>query len=102
MVVHEAKNASRAAEIALCPGLQAFLNVPRIELTNNARERSLGHAVIRLKLPFGTYSAGGSRLVETIPTVVETRRQQFRSAFVTEAVQSHFAHHSTSSLFSGT
>jgi transposase len=37
--------------------------------------------VIWRKLSFGTQSAAGSRFVETLLTVVETCRQQSRSAF---------------------
>ena len=70
--------------------LWTFLDIDRVEPTNNASERSLRHAVIWRKLSFGTQSAGGSRFVETILTVVETCRQQSRSvfAFVAEAVKS--------------
>jgi transposase len=53
------------------------MDAPGVEPTNNARERPLRHAVIWLKLSFGTYSAGGSRHVVTILTVVEACRQQF-------------------------
>jgi hypothetical protein len=42
--------------------------------TNNASERALRHAVIWRKLSFGTQSAGGSRSVETMLTVMETCR----------------------------
>jgi hypothetical protein len=73
------------------------------EPTNNASERSLRHAVIWRKLSFGTQSARGSRLVETILTVVETCRQQSRSvfSFVGEAMQAHFANQSAPSLLAG-
>lgn len=83
--------------------LWTFLDIDRVEPTNNASERSLRHAVIWRKLSFGTQSAGGSRFVETILTVVETCRQQSRSvfAFVAEAVQAHFDHRSAPSLLSG-
>ena len=47
-----------------------------VEPTNNASERALRHAVIWRKLCFGTQSAGGSRFVETMLTVMETCRQQ--------------------------
>lgn len=73
--------------------LRMFLSIPEIEPTNNEAERALRRAVIWRKLSFGTQSAGGSWLVETILTVVETCRQLSRSviAFVGEAVQAHFA-----------
>jgi transposase len=71
-----------------------------VEPTNNASERALRHAVIWRKLSFGTQSAGGSRFVETMLTVIETCRQQSRDVFahVTAAVQAHFAGQPTPSL----
>jgi transposase len=83
--------------------LWTFLNVDAVEPTNNASERSLRHAVIWRKLSFGTQSAQGSRFVETILTVVETCRQQSRSAFdfVAEAVQARFDHKPAPSLLTG-
>jgi transposase len=80
--------------------LWTFLDVEEVEPTNNASERSLRHAVIWRKLSFGTKSASGSRIVETILTVVETCRQQSRNvfAFVAEAVQAHFDHRPAPSL----
>jgi hypothetical protein len=44
---------------------------------------------------------GGSRFVETVLTVIETCRQQSRHifAYVTAAVQPHFADQATPSLF---
>jgi len=83
--------------------LWAFLRHQGIEPTNNAGERSLRHAVIWRKLSFGTQSAGGSRFVETMLTVIETCRQQRRNvfAFVTNAVEAHLARQSAPSLLSG-
>jgi transposase len=71
-----------------------------VEPTNNASERALRHAVIWRKLSFGTQSAGGSRFVETMLTVIETCRQQSRNvfAYVTAAVQAHCADQLTPSL----
>lgn len=71
-----------------------------IEPTNNASERALRHAVIWRKLSFGTQSGGGSRFVETMLTVIETCRQQSRNvfAYVTAAVEAHFAGQSPPSL----
>ncbi|HEY7315585.1 MAG TPA: transposase [Gemmataceae bacterium] len=71
-----------------------------VEPTNNASERALRHAVIWRKLSFGTQSAGGSRFVETMLTVIETCRQQSRNvfAYVTVAVQAHFARQPIPSL----
>ena len=73
----------------------------KAEPTNNASERALRHAVIWRKLSFGTQSAGGSRFVETMLTVMETCRQQSRNvlAYVTVAVQAHFAWQPMPSLF---
>jgi transposase len=74
-----------------------------VEPTNNASERALRHAVIWRKLSFGTQSAGGSRFVETMLTVIETCRQQSREvfAYVTASVQAHFAGQPTPSLLPG-
>jgi transposase len=74
-----------------------------IEPTNNASERALRHAVIWRKLSFGTQSAGGSRFVETMLTVIETCRQQSRDvfAYVTSAVEAHFADQPPPSLRPG-
>ena len=71
-----------------------------VEPTNNASERALRHAVIWRKLSFGTQSAGGSRFVETMLTVIETCRQQSRNvfAYVRVAVQVHFARQRMPSL----
>ena len=80
--------------------LWTFLRHEGIEPTNNASERSLRHAVIWRKLSFGTQSAGGSRFVETVLTVIETCRQQRRNvfAFVTAAVEAHLARQPAPSL----
>jgi transposase len=80
--------------------LWTFLDHQDVEPTNNASERSLRHAVIWRKLSFGTQSPGGSRFVETMLTVIETCRQQSRNvfAYVTEAVQMHFAQQPIPSL----
>jgi transposase len=68
-----------------------------------AGERSLRHAVIWRKLSFGTQSAGGSRFVETMLTVIETCRQQGRNvfSFLTAAVEAHLAHQPAPSLLPG-
>ena len=83
--------------------LWAFLDQDGVEPTNNAAERSLRHAVIWRKLSFGTQSAGGSRFVETLLTVLESCRQQGRDVFawVTAAVQSRFAGQPCPSLLPG-
>ena len=83
--------------------LWTFVRCEGIEPTNNAGERALRHAVIWRKLSFGTQSAGGSRFVETMLTVIETCRQQHRNAFeyLTAAVQAHLAGEPAPSLLSG-
>jgi len=83
--------------------LWTFVRCEGIEPTNNAGERALRHAVIWRKLSFGTQSAAGSRFVETMLTVIETCRQQRRSAFeyLTAAVHSHLAHRPAPSLLPG-
>jgi transposase len=84
--------------------LWTFLEVDGVEPTNNASERALRHAVIWRKLSFGTQSAHGSRFVETMLTVVETCRQQSGNAFafITTAVEAHFAHQPAPALLAGT
>jgi transposase len=80
--------------------LWTFVRQEGVEPTNNAGERALRHAVIWRKLSFGTQSVGGSRFAETMLTVIETCRQQRRSAFeyLTTAIHSHLAHQTTPSL----
>lgn len=83
--------------------LWTFLDVEGVEPTNNAAERSLRHAVIWRKLSFGTQSAGGSRFVETLLSVIETCRQQGRNVFhyITQAVKARFQHHTCPSMLGG-
>ncbi len=83
--------------------LWTFLDHEGVSPTNNGSERALRHAVIWRKLSFGTQSANGSRFVETMLTVIETCRQQGRNtfAFVTAAVQAHFAGRTAASLLPG-
>ncbi len=80
--------------------LWTFLDAEEVEPTNNAAKRALRHAVIWRKLSFGTQSAAGSRFVETMLKVIETCRRQDRDvlAFVTKAVERHFAHQPAPSL----
>ena len=83
--------------------LWTFLDHDGVEPTNNASERSLRHAVIWRKLSFGTQSERGSRFVETLLSVIETCRQQKRNvfAFVTAAVEAHFARRPAPLLLAG-
>jgi transposase len=66
--------------LAVEPALYTFAAVDGVEPTNNAAERALRHAVCWRKTSFGTDSAGGSRFVERVLTVVATCRQQGRDA----------------------
>ncbi len=83
--------------------LWTFLRHERVEPTNNAGERSLRHAVIWRKLSFRTQSAGGSRFVGTMLTVIETCRQRCRNvfAYLTTAVEAHLARQPAPSLLPG-
>jgi transposase len=71
------------------PALYTFAAAEGVEPTNNAAERALRHAVCWRKTSYGTDSAGGSRFVERVLSVVATCRQQGRDvlAFLTEAIQ---------------
>jgi transposase len=62
--------------------LWTFVRVEGIELTNNAAERSLRHAVQWRKVSYGTQSEKGSRFVAHILTVVATCQQQGRNILV--------------------
>jgi transposase len=83
--------------------LWTYLDHEGVEPTNNASERSLRHAVIWRKLSFGTQSAGGSRFVETMLTIIETCRQQQRDVFdfITKALEAHSKHQPPPSLHPG-
>jgi transposase len=83
--------------------LWAFLDDDRLELTNNAAEQALRHAVIWRKLSFGTQSAAGSRFVERLLTVIETCRRQRRNTFawLTDTVRAHQNKQPTPSLLIG-
>lgn len=64
--------------LAIEPALWTFAGVEGVEPTNNAAERALRHAVCWRKTSYGTDSAGGSRFVERVLTVVATCHQQGR------------------------
>ena len=59
--------------------LSAFAEVEGVAPDNNAAERALRHGVIWRELSLGTASEAGSRFVERLLSVVETRRQGGRS-----------------------
>jgi transposase len=63
--------------LAADPDLWQLASDPGLEPTNNSAERALRHPVIWRRSSHGM----GSRFVERILTVVETRRQQHRSVF---------------------
>lgn len=67
--------------------LWTFVRVAGVEPTNNGAERPLRRAVLWRRRSFWTQSAGGSRFVERILTVVTTCRQQKRDVldYLTEA-----------------
>jgi transposase len=85
-----AKTAGVCRELlAIEAALYTFAAVVGVEPTNNAAERALRHAVCWRKTSYGTDSAGGSRFVERVLTVVASCRQQGRGvlAFLTDAIQ---------------
>lgn len=96
-----------AATAGCCRGLQrleaslwTFASAEGVEPTNNAAERSLRHAVLWRKGSYGTDSAGGSRFVERVLSVVATCRQRGRDvwAFLTQCWDAHMTHAPTPSL----
>lgn len=108
-ILEDGQRSRHAPTVALCnelfhryDQLWTFLDHADVQPTNNAAERALRHAVIWRKLSFGTQSAGGSRFVETLLTIIETCRQQNRCVvdFVTTAVAARFANTPPPSLLS--
>jgi transposase len=81
--------------------LWSFSRVEGIEPTNNRAEQALRPAVIWRKRCFGTQSAGGSRFVERLLSVITTARQQGREVFglLVEAVQAAWAGQPAPTLF---
>ena len=69
--------------------LWTFVRREGVEPTNNAAERAVRPGVLWRKGSFGTQSAGGSRFVERMMTVVATLRQQERNVldYVTAACE---------------
>lgn len=68
-----------------------FVVIEGVEPTNNHMERLLRRAVLWRKRSFGTWSALGSRFVERVLTVVQTRRLQRQSVleYLHDALQAH-------------
>lgn len=109
-VLEEGLTCPHARTVTLCTSLLdrydqmwTFVYHDGVAPTNNAAERSLRHAVIWRKLSFGTQSAGGSRFVETLLSVIETCRQQDRSVleFVTTTIEARFQNQPGPSLLAG-
>ena len=67
--------------------LWTFVQVDGVEPTNNTAERSIRPGVLWRKGSFGTQSEEGSRVVESMITVVSTLKQQQRNVleYLTEA-----------------
>ena len=67
--------------LTLREGLFTFVDVERVEPTNNASERALRFAVLWRKGSFGSDSVRGSRFVERFLTVRATLRSQKRELY---------------------
>jgi transposase len=67
--------------------LWTFVQVDGVEPTNNTAERSIRPGVLWRKGSFGTQSEEGSRVVESMMTVVSTLKQRQRNVleYLTEA-----------------
>ena len=72
--------------LRLRQALWTFVRHEGVEPTNNAAERAIRPGVLWRKSSFGTQSAGGSRFVEAMMTVVATLKQQHRNvlAYLTD------------------
>jgi transposase len=86
--------------LALEPAIWTFIRCEGIEPTNNHAERLLRKGVLWRKGSFGTWSDGGSRFVERILTIVQTRRLQKLPVlnFLVEAVRANRAGQAAPSL----
>jgi transposase len=80
--------------------LWTFARVTGVPPTNNTGERAVRHAVIWRRISGGTDSAGGSRFVERMLTVVATCRQQGRNVldYLTSCFQGARKGHAIPSL----
>lgn len=80
--------------------LWTFVRVEGSELTNNAAERGLRHAVQWRKASYGTQSEQGSQFVTHILTVVASCQQQGRNvlAYLTTCCQEFYAGRTAPSL----
>ncbi len=64
-----------------------FVTQPDVDVTNNAAERALRHAVLWRRASFGSQSADGAEMAARLLTVVMTKRAQGQSphAYLVEA-----------------
>ena len=67
--------------LKLQAALFTFIDVERIDPTNNAAERAIRFAVLMRKGCFGSDSAKGSRFVERFLTVRQTLRSKKRDLY---------------------
>lgn len=96
-----AKVAGRAREILqLETAMWTFVDVDRVDPTNNHAERLLRHSVIWRKSSFGTDSENGSRFVGRILTAVASLRLQRRNVldFLSDACTAALLGHRPPSL----
>ena len=70
-----------SGEILLGDALWTFAHDPAVEPTNNAAERALRPIVIHRKTSYGTQSEHGSRVYETLQSIVQTLRLQRRDVY---------------------
>lgn len=75
--------------LQLRQALWTFVRHADVEPTNNAAERAISPGVLWRKGSFGTHRAEGSRVVETMMTVVATLKPQHRNvlAYLTAACE---------------
>ena len=75
------------------PALWTLVRVPGVDLTKNAAERGLRHAVQWRKTSYGTDSVAGSHFVENVLTGVASCRQQERNVleYLTHCCQAWYA-----------
>jgi len=77
---------TQAAEFALNllvlgPALWTFVDNPAVEPTNNAAERVLRPLAIHRKTSYGTNTPHGSRIYETLQSIVQTLRLQHANVY---------------------
>ena len=79
--------------LAHAPALWTFVDIARVEPTNNLAERDLRSLVIWRRQCFGSQSERGLRFVERVMTVAHTLRKRGRDVldFFERSVAAHFA-----------